>query len=254
MTSTIDNKEQRKKQQFSNQHYQYGNKIIDYTLIRSKRRKTCEIIVDKDEIILRAPFDKSIEDLEGILYNKIKWISVRQKGFRLEVKEIIKPVYEDNSTLPYLGINYDLRIVFNNKEIDYLDFDNNRFVVYLGDKRSEQIEIIKTLYTRWLNDMASRIFKEKVDTYSNTIGVIPKKIVLKNLKNRWGSLTKDGVINLNINLIKASDGIIDYVIIHELCHLKVLGHSHKFWHYLKQFVPDYEQKIQWLKRNTGGML
>ena len=69
------------------------------------------------------------------------------------------------------------------------------------------------------------------------------------LKNRWGSVTKKDTLNLNRNLMKAPNDIIDYIIIHELCHLKIQGHSHHFWSFLKQFVPDYQKKIDWLNRN-----
>ena len=82
----------------------------------------------------------------------------------------------------------------------------------------------------------------------------PQKIILKNLKNRWGSVTKKYIINLNRNLIKAPDDIIDYIIIHELCHLKIQWHSHHFWSFLKQFVHDYKKKIDWLNRNSENLI
>jgi predicted metal-dependent hydrolase len=86
------------------------------------------------------------------------------------------------------------------------------------------------------------------------IGVCPPQIViLKNLKNRWGSVTKKDTINLNRNLIKAPEDIIDYIIIHELCHLKIPGHSHNFWSFLKQFVPNYQKK-EWLNRNSESLI
>ena len=67
--------------QYSKQSFQYGNKAIDYTLIRSKRRKTCDISVNRDEIVLRVPLDKSNSEIENILLDKIKWISSKQKEF-----------------------------------------------------------------------------------------------------------------------------------------------------------------------------
>src|SRR6476469_1075939 len=100
----------------SMQEFQYGNKTIEYNLIQSKRRKTCEVIVDKDEITIRAPFDKSIKEVEQILNEKIKWISQKQKEIQNEKPEIVKPLYDDRSTLPYLGNNYDLKIIYNIKE------------------------------------------------------------------------------------------------------------------------------------------
>ena len=73
---------------------------------------------------------------------------------------------------------------------------------------------------------------------SHNIHVSPQGYKIKFLRKRWVSLTKKGAIILNINLVKASEEIIDYIIIHELCHLKIKGHSHYFWRFLKQFEPD----------------
>jgi predicted metal-dependent hydrolase len=77
---------------------------------------------------------------------------------------------------------------------------------------------------------------------------------MKNLRNRWGSLTKQGVINLNLNLIKAPEDIIDYIILHELCHLKIKEHSHHYWDLLHKFMPNYQDKIEWLKVNGDSLL
>jgi len=87
-----------------------------------------------------------------------------------------------------------------------------------------------------------------------TLDVIPKNFVVKNLKNRWGSVTQKDTINLSRNLMKAPNNIIDYIIIHELCHLKIHGHSHHFWSFLKQSVPDYQKKIDWLNRNSESLI
>lgn len=103
-------------------------------------------------------------------------------------------------------------------------------------------------------DQANQIFKDKVDQYSKIVDVTPERIIIKKLKNRWGSVTKNKTINLNVNLIKAPEDIIDYIIIHELCHFKIKGHSYQFWEYLKQFVPDYEKKVEWLRVNSSNLI
>jgi len=76
---------------------------------------------------------------------------------------------------------------------------------------------------------ATKVFEEKIGHFSKVIDVIPKKIIVKNLKNIWGSITKNKTINLNLNLMKAPEHVIDYIIIHELSHFKIKGHSHKFY-------------------------
>ena len=244
------------------QSYQYGTRKIDYILIKSKRRKTSEVIVDKDEITIRAPFDKSIPEIEKILDDKIKWILKKQKEYEYSYKEIIAPTFLVNSTLPYLGKNYKLKIIVSDREgkqnsIDIVD-DNLLFFVKSFDNQMDK-ELLKNkvryLYNKWLNQRAKEIFIIKINKYSKMIGVRrPQIVILKNLKNRWGSVTKKDTINLNRNLIKAPQDIIDYIIIHELCHLKIPGHSHNFWSFLKQFVPNYQKKIEWLNRNSESLI
>lgn len=70
----------------------------------------------------------------------------------------------------------------------------------------------------------------------------------------WGSLANNGVINLNLNLIKAPEDIIDYIVLHELCHLKIKKHSHHYWNLVYKFMPNYRQKIEWLKVNGDSLL
>jgi predicted metal-dependent hydrolase len=239
----------------TNQTFQYGNKTVEYTLIQSKRRKTFEVIVDKELITIRAPFDKSIREIEQILNDKIKWISQKQKELQNEKPEIVKPSFDNNSTLPYIGKNCNVKVILNiERSKEKIKFSDGVFIVYFEKENEIRSDRIRCLYNDWLVSQANQIFKEKVSRFSKIMEVNPNKISIKNLKNRWGSVTKNKTINLNVNLMKAPEDIIDYIIIHELCHLKIKGHSYQFWEYLKQFVPDYGQKIEWLGRNTDSLL
>jgi predicted metal-dependent hydrolase len=103
---------------------------------------------------------------------------------------------------------------------------------------------------------ARPIFMNKVKSYSEKLGIAkPEKISIKKLKNRWGSIGKNGdTINLNVNLLKAHEDIINYIILHELCHLKIKEHSHHFWELLRKFTPDYQEKIDWLKVNGSNLV
>ena len=98
------------------------------------------------------------------------------------------------------------------------------------------------------------MFEDKVEKYSKKLGVRVKRIAVKNLRNRWGSLTKSGFINLNLNLIKAPEDVIDYIILHELCHLNINEHSHHYWDLVHRFMPNYQDKIEWLKVNGDNLL
>lgn len=160
---------------------------------------------------------------------------------------------------PYLEKKCEIQIIKdrNNADDNKIELENDKFVVTLGFKKNSQNgdnNRIKLLYEDLLYHQAKKIFEEKIKRLASRIDVSPKKFVLKNLKNRWGSATKDGTINLNYNLIKAPDEVIDYVIIHELCHFLIKDHSHRYWNLLKAYVKDYKTKIEWLHINDKYLL
>lgn len=80
-----------------------------------------------------------------------------------------------------------------------------------------------------------------------------QKFKLKKLRSRWGSTTIDGAVHLSIDLLKAPNDIINYMILHELCHLRIKGHSHRFWDLIHKFMPNYQDKIDWLKVNGSSL-
>lgn len=249
--------------EYSKHEYHFGTKKIEYLLVRTKRRKTSEIIVDSDEILLRVPFSKSIEDVEKILKEKISWILKKQKQIIETEKsvEIIKPDFSEKTTLPYLGRNYEIEIKVSDlvekttKEKEGLVLKNGQFLFTIhrsstsSGNNENNNEKIKKMYEDWLKNQAETIFKTKVEFFEKIVNVHPKKIVVKRLKNRWGSISKNDMLNLNVNLVKAPLEVIDYIIIHELCHLIIKGHSYRFWSLLKKFVIDYQDKINWLAKN-----
>jgi predicted metal-dependent hydrolase len=98
------------------------------------------------------------------------------------------------------------------------------------------------------------LYEDKIEKHSKKLGVRVKRTSVKDLRNRWGSLTKSGVINLNLNLIKALEDDIDYIVLHELCHLKIREHSHHYWALVHRFMPNYKDKIEWLKVNGCNLI
>jgi predicted metal-dependent hydrolase len=104
--------------------------------------------------------------------------------------------------------------------------------------------LIQNLYQDWLIDNAQYLFRDKVEEHSQKLGVKSKRIAIKKLKDRWGSITKDDVINLNVNHLKAPEDVIDYIILHELCHLKIKEHSHHYWDLVRTHMPKYQEKVE----------
>ena len=153
----------------SKQTYQYGNRKVDYLLIKSKRRKTSEVIVDKNEITIRVPFDKSLQEIEKILADKISWILKKQKEYEHSSYEIIIPTFLPDSTLPYLGKNYKLKIIVSDREgkqnsIDIVDDDLLFFVKSFDNFMDRELlkNKLRYLYNKWLNQKAKEIFITKI--------------------------------------------------------------------------------------------
>jgi predicted metal-dependent hydrolase len=230
----------------------YGTATITYCIIKSGRIKTSELIVDANTIIVRAPMNKDMVEIQRIVLDKAGWILKKQKQYREMVPELIKPSFDNKTTLPYFGRNYST-IIINNEPRNSIELVDGKFLVQSKSAKLSR-NVLKRLYEKWLMEEAQRIFEDKVKKYSKKLGVLTKQIVVKNLTNRWGSITKNGVLNLNLNWTKAPENVIDYIILHELCHLKIKEHSHHYWDLLHKFLPDYNDKIEWLKINGSNLL
>ena len=230
----------------------YGNSIIQYSIIKSARRKTSQITVDKDNVLIRTPTSKTLSEIRNIIQSKSQWIFKKQLEYQSQKPKISQIMYTTGTKLPYLGKNYSLKISLN-KSDNSITFTDNKFKIHLTQKTFSKKKI-KGLYEKWLTKKSHMIFQKKVAKISCQLNVNPRKTTSKKLKDRWGSLTKDDVINLNLNLIKAPSDVIDYIILHELSHMIIKEHNHRFWNLIKKHMPDYKKKINWLEENQNRIL
>ncbi len=225
----------------------YNNEVLEFRIIKSQRRsKTSEISVVNGIVYLKTPLSTTIHNIETLVKRKANWILQRLEEQNHPAISIRMPTYDNNSTLPYLGANYPLKIFSSNNH--YLEFSGSQFIIYTNKKN------IKNLYEQWLFDTALSIFDPLIMKYSQILNVVPKKVSVKKLKSRWGSATYNNTINLNIHLLKAPLGVIEYVILHELSHLIERNHSIRFWKIVSDNMIDYKTKIYWLRINGPYML
>lgn len=230
--------------------FKFDTETITASIHRSKRIRTSEIIVDGDSVEIRTPMNKPMAEIEGLVRKKKNWIVKKQMEYRNRESHITKPDYKPNSTFPYLGKNIPIRIRANSDR-ERIDLVGGEFIVSLHSNNQSKI---KALFGRWLQTAAYDIFSHKVKHYSKLINVEVNKITVKDMKGRWGAITKLGGINLNTNLIKAPEEVIDYIIIHEMCHFIIKGHSHHFWELIRSYFPRYQDAIKWLDVNSNAML
>lgn len=230
----------------------YGTMTISYDIVKTRRVKTSEVIVEPDlTITVRTPIEKRKAEIQRIVLDKASWIIQKRKELRESIPDLIKPTFKENSTLPYLGKNYRLIIRKDSHSNNELRFANGEFVVTIKSSKNTK-KLVSCLYENWLLDNARVILKEKVERWSEELDIDVESINIKNLRKRWGSLAKDKkTINLNLNLLKAPDDVIDYILLHELCHTKIGDHSHHYWDLVRRYMPSYQEKIGWLNANTS---
>jgi predicted metal-dependent hydrolase len=264
--SSLVNIYSKKSEVMSKHEYIHGERKIHYFVSRTRRMRASEIIVGSDEIVIRVPYSKQDAEIKLLIKEKISWILMKQKEISDSGKkiEISKPVYAKGSNLPYLGNNHKIQINIldsqkeSNRKLEKnsVKFKDGVFVYNIQptQRNQELNDEIKILYENWLYHKANIIFKEKIHILSKKIGVKTNKVVIKNLRNKWASITTNNHIHLNVNLIKAPPNIIDYIIIHELCHFKIEGHSYNFWNLVRRHFPDYPKAVEWLDINGKNLL
>src|SRR5215204_902030 len=230
----------------------YGTISIPYKIFKTRRIKTSEVIVDADTITVRVPFNKDKTEIQKLVLDKARWILRKQKEYRETTPEVRKPSFKENTTLPYLGNNYSL-MINKNQARNSIEIVDGKFIVGVKSAKVSN-NTLKKLYENWITEKAQDIFEDKVRKYSKKLGVRVKGVAIKNLRNRWRSLTKSGAINLNLNLVKAHEDIIDYIVLHELCHLRIKKHSHHYWELVHRFIPNYQDKIEWLNANGNNLV
>jgi predicted metal-dependent hydrolase len=195
---------------------------------------------------------KDKAEIQKIVLDKASWILKKQKEYREMITEVVKPSFKDNTTLPYLGRNCLVKVKENQSK-NSIEIIDGKFLVHLKSAKPSSSHL-ERLYENFLIEKAQVVFEDKVEEHSKRLGVIVKGVDIKKLRNRWGSLTKNDVLNLNLNLVKAPEDVIDYIILHELCHLKIKEHSHHYRDLVHKFMPNYHDKIKWLNVNGSNLL
>ncbi len=119
---------------------------------------------------------------------------------------------------------------------------------------AESVKLLNEIEIKELTDRAREVFTRKVQYYAAIIGVDWNRITIRNQKSRWGSCSQKGNLNFNVALMRAPIEVLDYVVIHELCHRKEMNHSPKFWYEVERVMPDYRKYEKWLKDNGKILL
>ena len=226
-----------------------GGIAVGYEFKRGKRR-TIGFSVSSQGLTVSAPKWVPLHEIDKAVVEKSGWIvkklqETRERHDRLESARID---WKDGCTLAFLGeqiiVVLDPRHAFGGvgaelkSSLDTLP-GVTRLTLHVGLPHTATPEQIKDAVQAWLMRQAKRIFTERLNHFAPTLNVQWRKLSLSSAGTRWGSASADGSIRLNWRLIHFKQSVIDYVVVHELSHLRVMDHSPRFWDTVRAVVPDY---------------
>jgi len=216
-----------------------------HKLVRSKRR-TLSLVVETDgTLTVRAPLQMKEADIRRFIQAKADWIKRKQARVRNEALAPRQYQYVDGETFWYLGVEIPLRLVRNQKPALVMDG-----VFRLAKSAQPKAE---SVFTAWYRKQARRVLTERVSYFARNHDLKPGKLRISSARTRWGSCSAKGTLSFTWRLVMAPPEVIDYVVVHELCHLKEMNHSKTFWERVEAILPDYKRRRKWLK-NHGKFL
>ncbi len=226
---------------------QYGSSTINY-LVRFTRCKTIAIEVCPDQAVLvTAPEGSEPSVIETVLHKRANWIVKQQQRFSQYTPWDVPQAYVSGESYRYLGRQYRLKVI-EGKPIGVKDARSLLFVTVADKHNSKQVQMV---LERWYRERAKQIFQERLEVCLPRIQhfeIPTPPLTVRVMKTRWGSCSAAGLVTLNIRLIQTPTDCIDYVLLHELCHLKELNHSKRYYHLLDQVLPDWRERREKLNR------
>lgn len=226
----------------------FGSHAIEFR-IRRRDRTTLEIAVEPDaSVVVTAPIDAPIDAIEGKVRKRAGWILRQQRYFEQYLPRTPEKRYVAGETHLYLGRQYRLKISADLKDSVKLA----RGYINLTSVRPNNAEAIRDLVESWFLDRARQKFRERLEAsmlrFPEPEDFRPAGLIVRHLEMRWGSMSPARRLMLNRRLIHAPTDTIDYVITHELCHIKEPNHSASFFGLLSRVMPDWEKRKERLEK------
>jgi len=208
---------------------------------RSARRRTVALVVDRAaELIVNSPESVTADELSRWVNSKLLWVH-RKLALKSEVASRGRtPEYVPGESFLYLGKRYRLRLMPDQRQD--LHFDGTAFLLRRNAQPADE------LFRQWYIQTGRRWLKRRLPLLNRLTGVSPARVVVRDLGFRWGSCGRDKSINLNWRVFQLPVALIDYLLLHELCHIEEPSHGPKFWRALDRTLPEWRQRRETLNR------
>lgn len=229
------------KQRLGGNHtIEYGTTQIEFEVVYTEREDVAIHVYPDCSVMVEAPDESDLDAIKSKVQKRAKWIFKQQRLF--EDYETTEPnsMYVSGETYYYLGRRYRLKVIQD--DFERVKFNRGRIFLYVKNPNSwhDKYNLMKD----WYLARAKFIFRERLNKCYQRVQSLDipfPEMQIRSMKSQWGSCTPAGKIILNIKLIKLPKKLIDYVILHELCHLKEHNHSKSFYQLLEQTLPNWSE-------------
>lgn len=223
---------------------------LEFLLKRSAKRKSVGLTVrDSQSLEVAAPAKMKLADVDEVVRERAHWVRKKWAMFAELERARRDATFEPGELWPFRGSTYPLHISERaDAKSGSVVLDGKLNVTIPGGlSGNARREAVRAALWAWYRRDAERWLRERVDHYSARYGFAPRALKVKDVKSRWGSCSVNGNLNFNWRLVLAPPPVVDYVVVHELCHLRHPNHSKRFWNLVRSILPDYETQKAWLR-------
>ena len=224
----------------------YQNKTIAYTINKAKI-KNIYITIENGEVVIKAPWYTTRNQIQEVVESKRDWIMKKLEEYNVSPRKAKE--YEDGEKFQILGESYYLNIYYKDINNAILNVENEKIEIILPLSYAEEdnTEQIKKMIDKMYYMIAEKEVESAMEKTRKMVGLAPEEYKIKKIKYAWGTCSSRKVITINQNLMMYSRKAIEYVVLHEICHLKYMNHSKKFWEMVESYMPDYKEAEKELK-------
>lgn len=229
---------------------------LQYSVCATQRSKTMALRIHRDgSVEVRAPRFVKQSHIRRFVARRADWILERQRYFHELLRKHPGKELKNGETFPLLGRNFRLRLERRpGLETPYCQAEARRLKVFVNGQIGAALKTAAWGAIRnWYSDLTERKALAVIRKHSKALAVKPGKLKISDQAKRWASCSKTGDIRCNWRLSMMPMPVLEYVVVHELCHLKTHDHSQRFWRILKSVLPDYEKRREWLRKEGPAL-
>lgn len=220
---------------------------MTYTLVRSRRRKkTLSIQIKRDgTVLIQVPYRTPQRDIDRFFAEKKQWLQKKIAQQQERQAEKQHKTFRSGEPFLYLGKTYPLRIEDRQSRPETLTYTGREFIL-----SSDALPGARVLFLLWYQKKAREYIAARVAHFSRVLRLSPRAVAINQARSRWGSCSADNCLTFTWRMIMAPPEVIDFIVVHELSHMKIRNHSRDYWRFMESILPGYKEQRIWLRENS----